>query len=428
MTFSARHETMTGQIAEAVFTGEGDAASAFVAMIRQESGFDLDVIEGRRVSSAGAEGIAQIMRPYHPGVDPLDAGAALRYAAGWLRVMIATYTGRLGSRAAGLRAAVAAYNAGPGTLNELIAAGGAGWETAGLPGETRAYLAAVFGAAPAPAPAPLAPVTGPVTQGYGPANTAPELRAVYRKGYHTGIDFGAAAGTPVVAVRDGVVTAAGPDLGRGETWGIDGYGLRVVLDAGDVELWHGHLSEVLVAVGQAVRAGERLGLVGSTGMSTGPHLHFEARRGGTDVDPAPYLTPEADAPPAAAVLHYVVTPADGLRLRAGPGTEHAALATAGAGERVELRAGDWLPVRWGGRDGWMAGAHLAPVAPVPAPVAPADAPPLSGEWLLRLGLAQQAAAALTALLDGERGGAAVLPAARAAGAAISAAIDAAGAA
>ncbi|MEU4558992.1 M23 family metallopeptidase [Actinoplanes sp. NPDC023936] len=88
---------------------------------------------------------------------------------------------------------------------------------------------------------------------------------------HAGVDLAAAHGTPIVAVGAGTVVAAGP---------AGGYGNAVLVRHDDGYLTHyGHMSEVQVAAGQRVDAGERIGLEGSTGHSTGPHLHFEVHAG-----------------------------------------------------------------------------------------------------------------------------------------------------
>jgi len=99
---------------------------------------------------------------------------------------------------------------------------------------------------------------------------------------HTGLDFAAAAGTPVRSVGTGVVTATGYD-GR--------YGLVTVVRLGDgTEIWYCHQQSVSVEVGDRVRAGERIGSVGSTGNVTGPHLHLEVRpRPDHPVDPVAWL-------------------------------------------------------------------------------------------------------------------------------------------
>jgi murein DD-endopeptidase MepM/ murein hydrolase activator NlpD len=101
-------------------------------------------------------------------------------------------------------------------------------------------------------------------------------------GFHPGIDFEAAAGTPIHAAADGVVIIAG-DCG--------GYGNCVVIDHGSsLATVYAHQSSVLSQVGDHVTTGEVIGLVGSTGLSTGPHLHFEVRIHGTPIDPASTLT------------------------------------------------------------------------------------------------------------------------------------------
>ena len=94
---------------------------------------------------------------------------------------------------------------------------------------------------------------------------------------HRGIDIAAAEGTPIQAVRPGTVTFAGE---RG------GYGLVVYVDHGDgLETRYAHCSQLNVKTGERISQGQVLGEVGSTGRSTGNHLHFEARENGVAVDP-----------------------------------------------------------------------------------------------------------------------------------------------
>ncbi|MCP3934270.1 MAG: M23 family metallopeptidase [Actinomycetia bacterium] len=98
---------------------------------------------------------------------------------------------------------------------------------------------------------------------------------------HRGVDIGAAQGAPVLASAAGVVSWAGE---RGS------YGQLVKIDHGDgVETRYAHQSRIDVSVGDIVEAGQQIGAVGSTGRSTGPHLHFEVRVGGDAVDPAVWL-------------------------------------------------------------------------------------------------------------------------------------------
>jgi murein DD-endopeptidase MepM/ murein hydrolase activator NlpD len=107
--------------------------------------------------------------------------------------------------------------------------------------------------------------------------------------FHTGIDLVEPFGAPVYAADDGVVALVGSSS--------SGYGNYVVIaHAGGLNTLYGHLSTALVKVGQALTQGTVVGLEGSTGNSTGPHLHFELRINQTPVNPAPYLPPGAPSP------------------------------------------------------------------------------------------------------------------------------------
>lgn len=98
---------------------------------------------------------------------------------------------------------------------------------------------------------------------------------------HLGIDMAAPAGSPVYATASGIVRFA--------QWN-GGYGLFVVLDhGGGLMTRYGHLERILVTAGQTVRAGDLLAYVGSTGLSTGPHLHYEIWLNGAAIDPKRYL-------------------------------------------------------------------------------------------------------------------------------------------
>lgn len=102
-----------------------------------------------------------------------------------------------------------------------------------------------------------------------------------REAYHKGVDFAGAQGSSVVAVAAGVVTWAGQRTGYGNLVEInhgDGYVTR-----------YAHNERTLVAVGQTVKRGERVALMGSTGRSTGPHVHFEVIRNGRQVDPLSFI-------------------------------------------------------------------------------------------------------------------------------------------
>ncbi len=99
--------------------------------------------------------------------------------------------------------------------------------------------------------------------------------------FHTGIDISTPQGSEVHATADGVVASAG--------W-AGGYGRLLVIDHGNgLQTYYAHLSRLLVIPGQAVRSNEVVALSGSSGRSTGPHIHYEVRLAGTPVNPYKYL-------------------------------------------------------------------------------------------------------------------------------------------
>lgn len=98
---------------------------------------------------------------------------------------------------------------------------------------------------------------------------------------HKGVDLAGPVGTPVHATADGSVSKA--------EW-FSSYGLYVSLEhGGDLQTRYGHMSRLNVAAGQQVRKGDIIGYIGSTGRSTGPHLHYEVRVAGQAVNPIPYM-------------------------------------------------------------------------------------------------------------------------------------------
>jgi murein DD-endopeptidase MepM/ murein hydrolase activator NlpD len=121
------------------------------------------------------------------------------------------------------------------------------------------------------------PVSGRMSSRYG-MRYHPVLR---RRKLHTGVDTAAPQGTPFRAARNGRVLWSG--------W-KKAYGNTVIIDHGDgTQSLYGHASKLGVRAGQPVRAGEYIGNVGSTGYSTGPHLHFEVRKNGRPVNPRAYV-------------------------------------------------------------------------------------------------------------------------------------------
>ncbi len=118
------------------------------------------------------------------------------------------------------------------------------------------------------------PVSGNVTSDFG-YRIHPITK---NKSFHTGIDIAAPTGTEISACYDGTVTETGFTSGKGN---------YILMDHGDnLQTLYCHLSKISVSEGTVIRAGETIGLVGSTGMSTGPHLHFELRVDGIRCNPA----------------------------------------------------------------------------------------------------------------------------------------------
>ncbi len=127
------------------------------------------------------------------------------------------------------------------------------------------------------APRMILPVAGRASSGYGMRNDPIQHAEIN----HPGFDLAAPTGTPVAAAAAGKVTHAGP----AGTYG----NLITVRHASGYETRYAHLSAVTVHEGDEVAAGQQIGNVGTTGYSTGPHLHFEVRHDGKPMDPAPLL-------------------------------------------------------------------------------------------------------------------------------------------
>ena len=128
----------------------------------------------------------------------------------------------------------------------------------------------------------IMPTTGFLTSRFSMIRYHPIL---HENRPHLGIDITAAFGSQIIAPAAGRVIKVGYE---------NGYGLMVVLDHGyGIETKYAHMSRTAVNVGQLVKRGDRLGWVGSTGLSTGPHLHYEVLLNGRPVDPLRYILPDA---------------------------------------------------------------------------------------------------------------------------------------
>lgn len=122
------------------------------------------------------------------------------------------------------------------------------------------------------------PTSGAIVSGFG-YRTHPVYGTTR---FHAGVDIGGACGQPIFAAEDGTVISAGAN---------GGYGNATVIDHGNgLSTLYGHQSSLGVSSGQSVSRAQQIGLVGTTGLSTGCHLHFEVRVNGAPVDPVPYLT------------------------------------------------------------------------------------------------------------------------------------------
>lgn len=126
-------------------------------------------------------------------------------------------------------------------------------------------------------------LAAPIDPSYDPkvTGTFGELRPGHT---HAGVDLAVPTGTPIDAARGGQVIYAGAAAGYGQLVTID--------HGGGVTTRYGHLSKILVSVGQKLNVGQELGLAGATGDATGPHLHFEYRQNGVPLNPWPLIAPD----------------------------------------------------------------------------------------------------------------------------------------
>ena len=246
----------SGAFAGTVDGEHGPETRAAVVRFQRLSHLSADGVAGpvtrRALGALGGPPLgARVLRLGHIGGDV----AALQFALAVHGAPSGTFDGRFGPR---LDAALRRFQHAAG----LVADGVAG--TATLAALRRPPLTVGR-----PLHPPLLAAPG---EGFGPRGAS----------MHTGVDFPAAEGTPVAAAASGRVVFAG--------WRAGGYGFTVVVaHGGGLRTMYAHLSSTLVALGARVEAGTAVGVVGSTGRSSGPHLHFEVRVRGLAVDPLPAL-------------------------------------------------------------------------------------------------------------------------------------------
>ena len=136
--------------------------------------------------------------------------------------------------------------------------------------------------------AEVSPAGWPTRGGWISSGFGPRLDPFTgRPEFHEGVDIAAPMGTPIFAMAAGVVSFAGLDAG---------YGKMVQINDGDgLSTRYGHTSKILVKVGEWIKKGQEIARVGSTGYSTGPHVHFEVLEHGHEVNPMPYLRSSASS-------------------------------------------------------------------------------------------------------------------------------------
>ena len=234
----------------------GPATAAAIRALQRRARITVDGVVGPKTRAA----LGRFARP-RLGKRLLRFGArgwdvaALQFQLAWHGFPSGTFDGHLGVRTA---SALRRFQRWAGLAVDGIAG--------------PATLAALRRAPPS-SPVTLAwPVRAPLGDRFGPRGAR----------FHAGVDFPIAAGAPVAAARSGQVVFAG--------WG-GGYGKLVTVAHGNgVRTMYAHLSRIDVVLGARVTSGAALGLVGSTGNSTGSHLHFEVRVRGAAVDPVTALT------------------------------------------------------------------------------------------------------------------------------------------
>ncbi len=246
----------------------------FERQIGQESGYDPEVVFGIRRSSAGAEGIAQLMPQYYPSVARSDPRSALVAGAKTMRHYLTAWDGDV-------RKALASYNAGLGRVRSLVEAHGENWEGA-LPAETRMYLAEILGS-DTPHYEPVGASSAAVFGGRGPGGvlSAPVASVAAPSSGSDWIELVARGGDEVRAPSDGQVVSI---------TAVGGF-YSMVIDHGNG--WRSSLfgmQQVSTAEGERLSRGQSLGVLAGDGDETA-RLRVGLSLNGRALDPQRYLLP-----------------------------------------------------------------------------------------------------------------------------------------
>ncbi len=234
------------------------------------------------IADANGITLAAVLNPGHRLVVPGQYGVGSRDVGGAVPQTITVQPGQtLWNLASAHNTTVAAIVSANGLRGERIFAG---QQLRILPGSEVAAGRALTSPPPPAAPSAAAgamrwPLVGTITSRFGYRS----LR-IAGSNWHNGLDINGNTGDPIVAAVGGIVKVSG--------W-QGGYGNLVVIENGNTEYYYAHASKLLVEVGDVVQPGDTIALVGSTGNSTGAHLHFEVRVDGESVDPLPILQTSA---------------------------------------------------------------------------------------------------------------------------------------
>jgi hypothetical protein len=257
--------TLRGGLGETLIIARGDSG---LALIKQAVAIDTTPL---RIRGRVGDGLYWSLRA--AGVSSVAAAEYLRVIAGRIDVGEVSSADRFDLVIANRRAATGESEAGPLLYAGLDRAAEGDLQVVRWTIGGRAGWYDANGSAEESSSGMMWPVAAPITSGFG-MRVHPILRFARM---HRGIDFGATRGTPVYAAADGQVSRAG--------W-AGGYGRQVRLSHGDgISTSYSHLSGIVADGGATVRKGQLIGYVGSSGLSTGPHLHYEVLSGGVAVNP-----------------------------------------------------------------------------------------------------------------------------------------------